>query len=317
MKKRLLFLLLLFLLAGLSARKVSANTSLGVFPPITQIEAEAPANIESLLEIHNFSDQAVDLAIQLKPFTASETGDGQITYLNEVRGNDPLILQRVKIFDGNEEVRQITLASKQKRKLTIKIDLPKDEPPSDYYFSIIFLSQTDPADILNTSLSSAGIASNVLLSIGPKGETKAEIKEFSAPLFLTKGPVSFTLRVSNNSKHFITTRGEIIIKNMFGQKIGKVDLVPTNILSETTRSIENIKEASPSSEINQEQSKAYWPESFLLGPYTAELTISMAEEGPVFRRSINFIAFPVEVILGFFIVLIIIVIVVKKVRAKI
>ena len=39
-----------------------------------------------------------------------------------------------------------------------------------------------------------------------------------------------------------------------------------------------------------------WPEKFLLGPYTAEAVIKLSNSGPVFRKSIVFIALPIYII---------------------
>ena len=76
---------------------------------------------------------------------------------------------------------------------------------------------------------------NVLLTVGPKGKTNGILEDFSSPLFVDSGPVAFNVAVKNTSNHFIQPRGEIIIKNMFGQAIGKVSLLQVNILADSTR----------------------------------------------------------------------------------
>jgi type II secretory pathway component PulF len=39
---------------------------------------------------------------------------------------------------------------------------------------------------------------------------------------------------------------------------------------------------------------AIWPEKFLVGPYTATLTLSLSDSGPLFTKQIVFFAFPLE-----------------------
>ncbi|MCL4354614.1 hypothetical protein M1349_04075, partial [Patescibacteria group bacterium] len=265
----------------------AASISLGVFPPIIQIDSTPPADISSPIEIQNNSEDPVQLKIIFKPFKASASENGTPEYLKDgvSFGDDPLFFQKVKILDGEEMVGSIELAPKQVKKLTLNIDIPADQPPSDYYFSVLFISKTQIETDTNNTQAAGGIGTNVLLTIGPKGTTTGVIKEFSAPFWLEKGPVPFTIRVANTSKHFINPKGQVLIKNMFGMTIGRVDLLPVNILSGTTRIIPG---TSGSKQVVVNNS-ALWPEKFLLGPYTATLTISLSEQGPILKKTVHFI----------------------------
>ena len=300
----------------------AAGISLGVFPPILQIEANPPTNVKSKILIENLGDQPVDLKIGLKPFIASNKENGQVEYINDYNLADPFIFDKMQILDNDTSIDTLTLAPKQQKELTLEIALPQGEALGDYYFSIIFMSAEQTGLDSNISGATAGIATNVLLTIGPKGPTQGNIEEFSAPLFNSKGPIPFIVRARNTSNHFITTRGDVVIKNMFGQIVGKVDLLPTNILSESVRSIPDSLQspsANPSSAFKNYLANlpfvaAIWPENFLLGPYTATLTIALSDQGPLFRRTINFLAFPTETLLIILIIVILITIIV--IRAK-
>ena len=298
------------------------GVSLGVFPPILQIQATPPTDVRSKIMIQNLGSDPVDLKIGLKPFTASDKEDGQVTYLSDFSYADPFIFNKMQILDGDTSIDSITLAPGQKKELTLQIVLPQNEILGDYYFSIIFMSANTPAADSNTSGATAGVATNVLLSVGPKGPTRGEIEEFSAPLFKTHGPVPFTVRVRNTSNHFITTKGNIVIKNMFGQTVGKVDLLPVNILSQTVRSIPDSMQspsANPPASLksyfsNLKAPSAVWPEKFLFGPYTATLTIALSDQGPLYRRTVNFYAFPTETLLGILAIILIVTVIVIRVR---
>ena len=293
----------------------ASSISLGIYPPIIQVDTTPPASISAPLEIHNLGDDSVQLKIILKPFKASDSENGQLTYLkdNESFGDDPLFLQRVKIFDDQDLIDSLDLAPKQVKKLTLNIEIPSDEPPSDYYFSVIFVSKTQLETDLNASQNAGGIGTNVLVSIGPKGTTKGAVKEFSAPFWLENGPVPFTVRIANESKHFINPKGEIMIKNMFGQTIGRVDLLPVNILSGTVRAIPSA--AGGKKPIIDSQA-ALWPEELLIGPYAATLTLSLSEQGPILKKTIHFIGFPIQIILGVIVVAVILLLIRNKVRKQ-
>ena len=126
----------------------------------------------------------------------------------------------------------------------------------------------------------------------------AVLEEFSTGFFYESGPVPFTIRIKNKGTHFIKPKGEILIKNMFGQSIGKLNLVSVNILSNSTRAISN----------------ALWKEDFLLGFYTATLNISLSNDGPTFTKAIHFFSFPFQGLIVIVIVLISTIIIVNRVR---
>lgn len=312
--------LLIFVFTAKQAQ--AAGVSLGVFPPILQIQATPPTDVKSKIMIQNLGSDPVDLKIGLKPFTASDKENGEVTYLSDYSLADPFIFEKMQMLDGDTSIDSITLAPGQKKELTLEIALPRNEILGDYYFSIIFMSADTLTANSNTSGATAGVATNVLLSVGPKGPTQGEIEEFSAPLFKTRGPVPFTIRIRNTSDHFITTKGNIVIKNMFGQSVGKVDLLPVNILSQTVRSIPDSLQspgANPPASLksyflNLKSPAAVWPETFLFGPYTATLTIALSDQGPLFRRTINFYAFPAETLFGILIIILIIMAIVIRVR---
>ena len=344
----LTFLLLLYFIA--TPKASATGLSLGVFPPIIQIQADPPSNFKTPITIQNLGEETANLDIILKPFTAKDSENGEINYLS----TSPLIFQRMQIFEGDRAVKNITLAPSEQKKLNFHIGIPKDEPISDYYFSIVFIRSSllpggsqDSRDG-GTSQTTGGVATNVLLSIG-KGQAKGIIEEFSSPLFLEKGPVPFTVRVKNTGEHVIAPIGQILIKNFFGQTVGKVDLLPVNILAGTVRAIpdrsssqedrgqktqdrlqkngNNSNEQSPDSGfLSNPKSvfrppssvlmRAYWGESFLLGPYTATLTLALSDEGPVYKKNINFYGAPTQAIIGLIVAILIVISIVTRVRKR-
>ncbi len=286
------------------------SISLAIDPPIFQISATPPANILSPFTIENRGDLPLDLRIEFKPFIPSDREDGQVRYVKESEANlvDPLFFQRISILnESGEVIKDLRLEGKQKKNLNLSINLPKDSLSSDYYFSIVFLSSKTSANNTSSSENLFGLASNVLLSVGA-GKVTGEIAEFSAPVFLEKGPVPFTLRIKNTSNHFITPKGEILIKNVFGQTIGRVDLQETNILAGSVRMI-------PSSD--SENLTANWPQNLILGPYKASLSVALSDTGPLFRRNVLFFAFPLQILGGIFIGLIFLVFIAIKVKSKV
>jgi hypothetical protein len=298
-----LFLLLAscFLLLASSAHAQSVD--LGIYPPVFQIQATTPSDVKIPFFIQNFTNSSIPLTLSLQPFTANQTENGDITYLDTANYADPFLPERIQVLDGDNAIGNLTLSPQQKKDLTLEVQIPGNEPKGDYYLSLIFSSGTVNLNNANSSQASAAIASNILLSIGPVGPTQGYIEDFSTPFFVTKGPIPFTVRVKNSSDHYITPTGNITIKNMFGQTIGRVNLLSVNILANTIRRLpdsmqsdlnskdyQNIKDTID----NNSYPVAIWPEKFLVGPYTATLTLSLSDSGPLFTKQIVFFAFPLE-----------------------
>lgn len=309
----LFFIFVSFILSLFSASPAHAQTavSLGIYPPIYTITTTPPAAIRQPLVIKNYTDSNLTVSIELRSFTSSPSKDGELTYTppdQPIKGNDPHIFDKIQIFENDHPTTTFTLTPQEAKTLELRINLPQDEPASDYYFSILFINKGVGNDQSNVSAVTAGIGTNVLLSVGPQTATTGSIKSFAAPGFVQHGPVPFTVEIQNNSSHFIVPKGTILVQNMFGQFIGKINLLPVNILEQSSRLIPDEK--------NLNGTQAVWPEKFLLGLYKAQLTIALSDTGPIFNRTIYFFALPTEAIVACIIVLIIATIVFIRVRKK-
>ena len=319
---RILFICLTFNFALLTFNSEKANAaslSLSIDPSIIEINALPPSNASSSLTIQNKSNDQIQLRILFKPFKA-RLENGELEYVNP---QDSFIAKNVQILDGQLPVEGIVLAPRQQKNLTLNINIPEDTNISDYYFSIVFISQNTASSTSTSSFNQLGIVSNVLLSIGAKEVPDAVLEEFSTGLFYESGPVPFTLRIKNKGTHFIKPKGEILIKNMFGQNIGKLDLVSVNILSDSTRAIPNtiymqeLRSADKQkSNLSFQNPKALWKEDFLLGFYTATLNISLSNDGPSFTKSVRFFAFPFQGLILILIALISSIVIVNRVRTR-
>ena len=302
--------LFLFFASAQSAR--AQDFSLGIYPPIIQIDALSPSEITTPITIENLSTESVILSIQLRQFVPKETENGEIEYIREADEPHKRLFDKVKIKEGSSSRTQVSLSPRQKKELTLAISLPKNETASDYYFSIIFVSKANINPNESESYAAGGIAANVLLSVGEKDLPRGKIIDFSSPFFVTKGPVSFKVRVENQSPFFITTEGNILIKNVFGQTIGNLELLPLNILGKSARFLGN----KDGLDRNLEAPSAFWSEKFLLGIYTADLTVTLSEQGPILHDRHTFIAIPLEIILGFLITVFVVLFIYRRVKKK-
>lgn len=306
MRKALTVLLsIIFLFSMFHSGVLASEFSLGIYPPIIELQVKPPASLTTPITLENMSEEAAELDIIFQPFQASKENDGQIVFTNRLPEFDALIFQKIQITDGERRINTVHLESKETKDLTLHVGIDKDTGLGDYYFSILFIAKGKKDDQFAGIQVPSGIGTNVLLSIGPKGETQGSIEEFSAPFFLTKGPVSFTLLVKNSSKHYTTPEGTIKVTNMFGQEIARLPILSQVILADSQRYLIHADEATESSILSNSLKTlklrtpaVLWTEKFLLGFYKAKVSVSLSENGPVLTRTTQFFAVPMAILIG-------------------
>lgn len=282
--------------------------SLSIDPSIIEVQATPPSTPEIKIRLSNKTETEANLSINMLPFRMEN--DGRITYLSaaETKGTVSRIKDHFKVYDGITAVGGIKLAPLESKQLNLKIDVDNNLTSGDYYLAIVFSSQSKSGDQKTTVASTGGIASLLLLSVSP-GSTSGRIAEYSSPL-LTNGPVPFKLLVGNDSNHYIIPRGRIKITDMFGKNVGRVDILPQYILANSNRYLTDSKK------LGIGQQTLVWPEKFLLGIYTAELTLNLSEKGPIYTRTIRFVSFPVLIVLAISIIIFVICGIILKVLRK-
>lgn len=260
----------------------AAPSSIEVYPPIIQIKAIAPVILQTPIIIKNPGEQTEVFTISLKPFTQSDEQNGQVRYLKDKEFDfaDPLMLQRIKVLEDGIEISQVELAPKQQKQLKITIDIPEGEIASDYYFSLLFTSTPPTTDELkNKSNILTAVATNILLTIGKEEKAQVKIEKFYTSFFKDSGPIDFKIKVVNTGGQFISAKGYILITNIFGQIVGKVDLATVNILANTSRITE-----------------AVWKENLFMGFYTATLNLQFKENETEIKTVTHFIGAPVQIL---------------------
>lgn len=283
------------LLSGLGTGEVKAQgVSLSIYPPVIQVEATPPSSPTAPIIIQNNEDKQVELQIGLIPFKASgTTGNIQPMPSLLTQGFYPYYKSRIQFLEGDKKTESVKVAPFESKEILVNINLSKGDPPGDYYYSIIFTASGSQAKENSYSQIPVGIASNLLLTVGPKGISSGGISEFSTTTFKTGGPVGFILKFHNASPHLVEPTGEISITNILGKEIGSVRILPQYVLAGTDRYLLDAEQASSGAYLNKATTpQIVWPEKFLLGWYKAEASIQLEKNGRWMKASTYFIAFP-------------------------
>lgn len=296
-----------FCILHLEKAQATSAFSVSVNPPIIYVRALPPAKVETPITITNHSESPITLTISLKPFT--QAGEfGEVSLEDTPSPIEPL----VKILDEDKVIKDIKLSPNESRDLLFSLDIPNGISVQDYYFSIIFqtkhtlVPQTlqDKEKKENTvqafSRLFPGIATNVLLSIGPweRGNVHAQ---FLSKAFYESGPVDFHVRVTNGRKSAVPIQGEILIKNLFGQSVGKIDLSSQYLLAQGSKTYPRIA----------------WEERLLIGPYRATLVLTSSNNEPLLTREMLFFAAPYRVLTGTIVFLVLLLWTISRIKKKV
>src|SRR5579872_615956 len=289
-------LLILALSLSIPKHKAYADSfNLGVYPPIVNLTLKPPVTVSTPITLSNLGNSITQGTIVFRLFDAGENQDGQLNLLpqNTKPEPDEKIFSKIHLTDNGKPVTSFALAPGQQKKYNLSFSIPINEPLSDYYFSVIFIANSSLSNSNTSTGALGGVSTNVLLSIGPKGSASAKIIDFSSPTFLSSGPVPFILKVKNTSPHVLAPQGYILISNMFGQTVGKINLLPVNILSGSTRAIPDSSNSQAIPAVNPLLNSipiAIWPETFLLGSYKATVKLALTNNGPIISSSTHFFA---------------------------
>lgn len=329
----------LFIISSFSAQDIFADgTSLSIAPSVMQISTQTPADITTPFTLSNQSEQSINLHFGYKAWDTQASSNGTVVFLSQnqmMLGPDKKIFEKMQVLsDTNTSLTSVNIGPKQTKNLQLHIKLPENEPEGDYYFTLVFLQSpkkenqitldTSVEDQKSFSSIQAGIGMNVLLRVGNEGSPQGSIESFSTPFFRDSGPTPFTLTVHNEGSHFIIPQGTIIIKNILGQVVGKITIPSTTVLAGTSRMISSTPtESNANTSISlwnksiQNNTSVIWPEKYILGLYTATLTIALSTHGPLFTRTIHFFAFPIGFSVSVLLIILLIGIIIIRLKKKI
>ncbi len=271
--------------------------SISIYPPVIEVQTTPPSSPSVPIIIQNNTDTDVSLKIDLVPI--KQNGATGIVNLDESlsdKGFYKYYEERTQFLLDDKKVITLDLQPLESREIALNINLSKGDPPGDYYYAVTFLSSGKSLNDASTSRIPNGLATNLLLSIGPKTKSTGGVSEFKTKSFVTHGPVPFELKLHNSSTHLISPTGNVEITNIFGQKVGKLEILPQYILSGSDRYLVDTLQASSEARLAYNETdntpRVVWQDQFLLGLYKAKASIMLDEKGPKIEAITYFIAFP-------------------------
>jgi hypothetical protein len=272
------FLILNTCLLALPQASYAQTLSLSLWPPLLEIMIQPGRTTRQAYKLTNNSDRPLKVIPQIYSFSPQgENGQTKINYQTEEPGFFSL--------ENNLKIGEpFTIEVGETTEIVLKIKIPANSTEADYYYTLLFSTQTESEIGQTQTTATTQIGSHILLTISKTGELPllARIIDFSAPPIVDSfSPVEFTLHLENWGKAFWKPFGKITLKGLLNQR-EEIKLLEQNILSKSSRklSLPPIKPKLP------------------LGPFKARLEFSPNENGQILSSEITFWYLPYKVLGG-------------------
>ncbi len=186
--------------------------------------------------------------------------------------------------------KSVTLSPGEQKQIPFTIEVPQNAPPGGH-FAVIWWGTASPEKQVSI-VTRAGIL--VYLQVSGKINESGKLVSFSTEnnqFFFVQLPENFNLRFNNAGNTYLKPQGEILIKNILGQKIANFGVNEINII------------LLPNDENNLRIAKKFDKPPFALGFYKADLTLRWGDKPESIKKNIWFFVFPWQQVLGGLIVL--------------
>lgn len=287
-----------------------SEVSLGVYPPIIRVKSNPGADVNVPITVLNNSEDSINVELSLKPFYDSGKMDGSVLYYAEkdIPQKDLDFLNQVKVKDKDTDIKRINIYPKEYKTLNLNFKTPKDIS-SDYYFSVIFSKAVEKTLSDETkSYIKPGVAINVLVSKNQSMQS-LQIYDLDTDQIQLSGPARITLIVKNNSDHYGTFSGEMVLFDIFGKAVERTELNREIILGRSSKSFTG----------KGKENKIELGDKFMFGLYTVRAEIKYEGKNIVSKET-KFFATPLTflmiIIIVLFIALSIIIKVLKRLNVR-
>lgn len=271
-----------------NAQDVSSAQGLQISPAKVELNAAKGNTYSVKLTVTNVTSTELVYTSSISDFKAAgETGSPKITV-------DTTMPSSASIRSWVSDMPDFTLGAHESTDINAQIVIPDNAEPGGHY-GVISFSGSAP-DISGTGVglsASAGVI--MLIRVDGDITESASLSSFysgsldNQSFFFETGPIPFVVRVKNDGNVHIKPVGTIEVRDMFGNSVAsvKVNNSQTNVLPDSIRRF-----GGSTSDTLQLPSKG-----FMIGLYTAQLTLGYGQTGQALTSSISFWIIPYKAIL--------------------
>ncbi len=284
-----ILLISIVILGSSSTGAVSSNEAQGlqISPTRQEFNASRGDVLTINMKVMNVTASDLVYSTSVSDFSAKdESGSPSIN-------NDDKLGENASVRTWVETIPSFKLTAHQTLELTAKVTIPDNAEPGGHYGVISFSGSSPELQGTGVGLSAS---TGMLLLIRVNGDVveKAELSSFftanngNQTSFFENAPVSFVTRITNQGNIHIKPTGKIEVRDMFGGITQQIDVNAdsSNVLPDSVRKFES-----------------KLSDKFMLGLYTANLTLGYGTTGQALTSTISFWVIPYKIILaGIFVI---------------
>lgn len=244
---RLIAPLLLIALVFIAFPKTHSVQAISLTPLTFELYANPGDAVTNVLRIVNTDPNPVTVNIEIQDFAAIGE-EGQVTLLPGEDNSTYSLASWVTVSPS-----LLTIPAQDSATVEFSVNVPANAEPGGHYGSI--LAHVSAGATPGAVTIAQKIGSLLLMNVAGEVDENLLVEEFSVPAFSEYGPVTILSRFENTGTVHLKPRGFILIKNMFGKEIAKLDVPQRNVLPKSIRRIE-----------------VPWGEKLMFGRYEATLT---------------------------------------------
>lgn len=288
-----IFLILpVFLFVFFQKSLAQESTGIALSPPTFEISANPGDTLQNTIRVENLNNRPIKVIVEKRNFTALGE-EGSVSLTEE---ETPFSLASWISVEPNE----VEIGANSTRTFVFSTKVPLNAEPGGHFGSIVFKIGSDTKVAQTGATVSQELGALVLLKIAGKTTEKGILESFNAQkLFWEKGPVDFEIRVKNEGNVHLKPSGTVTIMNTMGKKIAHFEIEPKNVLPGAIRKMETS-----------------WGQKFLLGKYTATVSLVYGSKGEILTGSTTFIGFPYRLAGIIALALIVIILLLYKIRKR-
>ncbi|MDA3840421.1 MAG: hypothetical protein PF572_04990 [Patescibacteria group bacterium] len=237
--KKYLFIIILSLFFSSAVLAQEDSLKMTLTPPLIKNNMNPGERWLSTVKLVNNNKEKLVVYTDIKDFRSSTEGGVELISNEESEGEGSksgFLRQWMDIQDGPFEI-----APYGSVEIPFEIEVPETAEPGGHYAAVLVGTKPNE-DIYGSGLSiSSMISSLILVNISGDVIEEGKIREFSTNKTYYKEPkVNFKLRFENTGNVHLQPKGNIVIKDMFGNEKDVIDINKDtaygNVLPKSTKS---------------------------------------------------------------------------------
>ncbi|MEZ4180026.1 MAG: DUF916 domain-containing protein [Candidatus Doudnabacteria bacterium] len=228
-----------------------------ISPFLVELSVAKGQSTQTEIEVRNNSDQPLTVKVETKDFLPGQRGEPRFVPDEEINDLTYSLASWIEL-----PVARLTLAPEQKKIVTVKVSPPANAEEGTHYGAVLFSYQS-PAGLSGVGVSQS-VGSIFLLEYGQARSSGDSQLDVSKKISFSNQKIDFASHFINTGNVHVQPKGEVHIKNIFGQVVASPDInkFAANVLPQSDRTFVD----------------SWYPSALSFGRYKAESVVTYGRE---------------------------------------